>query len=246
MGDRRQFVREGAGMLVATGLTASLASASTSASAAAGSTPKTAAALASEFAMPEAEPADSSAARLLVDDTWLERLAGRRALFFDAPKHINGGALITVMNYLNAMTGAHAFAPDTVVPILGLHGTAIGLAMQDTLWAKYKLGERFEADDPLTKTRSVRNPWYAEADSTTPLGRNRVKALQDRGLIVLVCGNNLRGWAGVIARDTQQTADAVRSEIESNLIPGAIVVPAMVAASQRAQQAGASYAYVGG
>ena len=38
--------------------------------------------------------------------------------------------------------------------------SAIGYAFDDNLWAKYKLGELFKADDPATGAPATRNPFW--------------------------------------------------------------------------------------
>jgi len=239
--DRRNFVLQGTGALAAGGIGLALSPRRAEAGAAGAAAATTAAVDASGSALDDLQGQQAP-----VDDSWLERIAGKKAQIFDAPKHLNGGILIAIGNFLNAMTGPHAFAAADVVPVLALHGTAIGLVMQDALWAKYKLGEKLEVDDPLTREKSLRNPWLRESDPAAPMARIRIAPLQERGLILLVCNNNLRGWTGMLARESQQTPEDTRTEILANLIPGAIVVPAAVAAVHRAQAAGAGYSYVGG
>jgi intracellular sulfur oxidation DsrE/DsrF family protein len=238
--DRRQFVLQGSTAVAALGVGL-------------GAVPRAANAAAplrgAEFSVALAEEvalasASQQSTPLVVDDSWLAKIEGKSSQVFDCPKHLNGGILIPIANYLGAMINSHGKAAGDVVPILALHGTSIGVAMQDHLWEKFKLGEKLEADDRLTSARSVRNPWYREADPASPSARIRVAALQERGMIVIICNNNLRGWSGMLARETNQTADATRDELVAGLVPGTIVVPAAVAAIHRAQKAGAGYSYL--
>jgi intracellular sulfur oxidation DsrE/DsrF family protein len=238
--DRRQFVLQGSTAVAALGV--GLAATSRPAHAAAPLRGREfAAALAEEVALASAS---QQSAPLVVDDSWLAKLEGKSSQIFDSPKHLNGGILIPIANYLGAMINSHGKAATDVVPVLALHGTSIGVAMQDHLWAKFKLGEKLEVDDPLTRARSIRNPWYREADPAAPAARIRIAALQERGMIVIICNNNLRGWSGMLARETNQTVDATREEMIAGLVPGTIVVPAAVAAIHRAQAAGAGYSYL--
>ncbi len=43
--------------------------------------------------------------------------------------------------------------------VVVLRNTGISYAMEDRLWAKYKLGELFKANDSETQAPSVRNPF---------------------------------------------------------------------------------------
>jgi intracellular sulfur oxidation DsrE/DsrF family protein len=51
---------------------------------------------------------------------------------------------------------------------------------------------------------------------------------------LLTCKNSLGGFAG-------QLADAIRGDLLGNLLPGVVLVPAMVIAIERAQAAGFAY-----
>jgi intracellular sulfur oxidation DsrE/DsrF family protein len=237
--DRRQFVVQGSTAVAALGV--GLAGTPRGASAAA---PLRGAAFAAAIAEEAAQASPQQGAAMTFDDSWLAKLDGKSSQVFDCPKHLNGGILIPIANWFGAMINSHGKAAADCVPILALHGTSIGVAMQDHLWEKFKLGEKLEVDDRVTSARSVRNPWYREADSASPSARIRVAALQERGLIVIICNNNLRGWSGMLARETNQTADATREELIAGLVPGTIVVPAAVAAIHRAQIAGAGYSYL--
>jgi intracellular sulfur oxidation DsrE/DsrF family protein len=236
--DRRQFVLQGSTAVAALGV--GLAAAPRTAHAAA---PLRGADFAAALAE-EAALAAQQGAPLVVDDSWLAKIDGKSSQVFDCPKHLNGGILIPIANWFGAMINSHGKAAADCVPVLALHGTSIGVAMQDHLWEKFKLGEKLEVDDPLTRARSIRNPWYREADPASPSARIRIAALQERGMIVIICNNNLRGWSGMLARETNQTVDATREEMIAGLVPGTIVVPAAVAAIHRAQKAGAGYSYL--
>ncbi|HEX9894471.1 MAG TPA: hypothetical protein VGA78_11140 [Gemmatimonadales bacterium] len=94
------------------------------------------------------------------DDSWLEGLTTGHKQIFDIPGHLNGGALFYCNNYLRGLE-ASGIPTGDIQAVLGLHGSAIPLALTDPLWARYKLGEMFRINDPRTKTASVRNLWLA-------------------------------------------------------------------------------------
>ena len=68
-----------------------------------------------------------------------------------------------------------------------------------------------------------------------------IEALQKRGVVFLVCNNALNFWIGQIASARGAERAAVDAELRANLLPGVVVVPAMVIAIEKAQQAGVAY-----
>lgn len=178
------------------------------------------------------------------DDSWLDRLTTGHRQIFDVPGHLSGGALFYVNNYLRGLE-ASGLPADDMQAVLGLHGNAPILGMRDDLWAKYKLGEMFRANDPRTREPAVRNAWLVADDPAAPSAAWTVTALQARNVAVIVCNNSLRGLASTLARQHGGTADDVRAELVAGLAPGVIPVPAMVAAIHRAQLKGCTYVYAG-
>ncbi len=240
---RRDFVRHCSVAVASAGVAGAAltrtASARTESSAAAG------ASVLGSAADPIVTEQTTAVEPLRVDDSWLEGIAGRHAHIFEVGRHLDGGALLPVHNFIDAMVGPHGVPAHDVVALLGLRSTAISYALNDALWAKYKLGEWFEVTDPATRAPALRNLWFDEPDLAAPAARLRIAPLQRRGMVVLVCDNNLRGYASAMARDSGVPATTVRQELLEGLVPGAIAVPAMVAAVHRAQRAGASFSSVG-
>jgi hypothetical protein len=123
-----------------------------------------------------------------------------------------------------------------------LHGTANAFAYNDAMWTKYKLGEVFGFKDPggnLVTTnifyhaRSKNDPNADPSDPASMYQDGTIEALQRRGLIVLLChtaaaeqARSLVG-AGAVAQGTPP-ADVLR-DLLGNVVPGASVVPSMVA-----------------
>lgn len=178
------------------------------------------------------------------DDSWLDRLTTGHKQIFDVPGHLNGGALFYVNNYLRGLAES-GIPADDMQAVLGLHGSAPILGMKDELWAKYKLGEMFRANDPKTREPAVRNAWLVADDPAAASAAWTVTALQARNVAVIVCNNSLRGLASTLARQHGGTPEERRDELVAGLAPGVIPVPAMVAAIHRAQLKGCSYIYAG-
>lgn len=123
-----------------------------------------------------------------------------------------------------------------------LHGTATAFAYTDAMWVKYRLGEAFGFKDPsgnvvstniFYHARSKNEPNADPNDSASMYQDGTLEALQRRGLIVLVChtaaAEQARSLAraGAVPQGTSQ--EDVLRDLLANLVPGATVVPSMVA-----------------
>jgi intracellular sulfur oxidation DsrE/DsrF family protein len=68
-----------------------------------------------------------------------------------------------------------------------------------------------------------------------------IEALQRRGVLFIACNNALTFFYGMIAEARQLDAATVGADIRANLLPGVVVVPAMVIAIEKAQARGLAY-----
>jgi hypothetical protein len=179
------------------------------------------------------------------DHSWLDRAAAARfKLVFDIGAYQDGGGLYYAKNYLNGMRdGWGAESPD-VVAILGISGDAYPIVFNDTVWEKYKYGESSKTTDRRTTQPAVRNVWW-QPRPDEPMAEFSVDVLQKRGAQVLLCNNVFRGVIRRTMASTQRSYEDVRGELKANLLPGVVVVPAMVAAMAMAQSRGCAYVYAG-
>ena len=116
------------------------------------------------------------------------------------------------------------------------------MGFNDTIWEKYKVGEEEKVIDPDTKVSATRNIFWKARDGASAMAvASSISALQQRGLVCLVCNRATMGWAGQIAEKTQQKKADVYAELRANLIPGAYLVPSGIFALVRAQNAGCAY-----
>ena len=65
--------------------------------------------------------------------------------------------------------------------------------------------------------------------------------LQKLGTTVIMCNNAFMAWVGYLAGKGFGTAADIEKELRANLIPGAVTVPAMVIAIEKAQGKGVAY-----
>jgi intracellular sulfur oxidation DsrE/DsrF family protein len=180
---------------------------------------------------------------------WFDKINGKHRVVFDAtrPHEILPFAWPRVFLLTNAATGTPEKENSVIVV---LRHDAIPYAFEDNLWAKYKFGEVFKAEDPATKKAAVRNPFWKPAAGAfaipgfgpVSIGINE---LQDSGVQFLVCDAAMTVYSAVIADQMKLDAAAVKKEWVAGLLPGMQSVPSGVWALGRAQENGCAYIFAG-
>jgi len=194
-------------------------------------------------------------------DDWIQGVKGTHRCLFDFPQHKNGMPLLHILNYLNTYSAAYKTTPGQVGAVGTFYGiggqSSIPLAFNDAMWAKYGLGAYTGLKDASGKphTRNVlykpttndanllmeavqSPPIPALAPAVPALG---IESLQKMGTTFLLCANAFGGWCAELeARGKGKVAD-IEAELKANMLPGVIMVPAMVIAIEAAQRAGITY-----
>jgi intracellular sulfur oxidation DsrE/DsrF family protein len=180
------------------------------------------------------------------DEKWLDALTAKHKQFFDAPDTKGGAGLVQARNFLNAFRDAYATTDRDVNVVVGFHGSAAPLAFKDAAWEKFRLAQYAEIIDPATKNPSLRNFYHAPRPSDPVPADAAIAALQQRGVVVLLCNNSLKRITRTLHGDGYGDDDALRAELlTTHLIPGVVLVPSMVVAANRTQARGFSYVYAG-
>lgn len=174
-------------------------------------------------------------------DAWLEALTGKHRSIVDMPGFNDGLPPVHILNYLNTYNTAYS-VPDSDINVVGtFYGSTTLLAANDAMWAKYRLGELVGVEG-ADGTPATRNPWRTEVKALgmtiAPAG---IESLQRRGVLFIVCNNALNFFTGTIAQARGLAAATVDADVRANLLPGVVVVPAMVIAIERAQAHGLAY-----
>ena len=150
-------------------------------------------------------------------------------------------ALGGIKNAFNGYQFGYGIAPDRIAMTACLHGTANAFAYNDSMWAKYKLGEAFNFKDPSGNIVSTNIFYHARSQATTTADPNdptsmyqdgTIEALQRRGLVVMVCHTAAAEQARSLASSgaaSGESPEDVLKDLLSNLMPGVTVVPSMVA-----------------
>ena len=194
-------------------------------------------------------------------DDWIKEVKGTHRCLFDFPQHNFGMPQLHILNYLNTYNAAYKTTPGQVGAVGTFYSvgtrSSIPLAFNDAVWAKYEIGAYLGLKDAAGTpyTRNVFNqptkkdvhllinaiqtpPIPALADAVPALG---IENLQRMGTTFIICANALGLWCLELeARGKGKAAD-IDKDLRANLLPGVTIVPAMVIAIYRAQEAGIKY-----
>ena len=198
------------------------------ATAAGGARPAPAAAPARE---PTVAPAD-----------WLAGVTAPHKQLFDAPTPGGGIPLVHIMNYYDTYNRAFGVKDADVDGVLTFYGATTFHGVNDAMWAKYRIGEFLQATDGATGQPALANPWRAAPvilGGAIPAAS--IESLQKRGATFILCNNALTIFSGMLAQARGLDAKVVYEDLKANVLPGVVVVPAMVIAIEQAQAAGLSY-----
>jgi intracellular sulfur oxidation DsrE/DsrF family protein len=165
-------------------------------------------------------------------DAWIKAMRGKHRQFFHAMT-AEETPMRMASNFLDAYRDAFKAKDGEVNAVVGIHGAALAIGFNDAAWAKYSMGKGASVIDPTTKEPAVRNVF-----ATGTLG---VETLQKRGIVFLMCNTALRARSRQVAAERGETYEAVYADLSASRLPGVILVPAMVVAVNRAQEAGFTY-----
>lgn len=191
--------------------------------------------------------AEAAASPVTTDatDSWIRGLKGKHRQLFHAYDAHEGRALQQAKAYLDIYPGAYGVKESEVNAVVAAHGFMLGMLLSDGAWKKYSLGEFGKFTDPRTKAPAVRNLYLTEGEGEVMEEGTSVPSLMKRGVRFLACNNALTGFSYMVAAGTKQPQPAVYDDLRGSLIPGSIVVPAMIIAIGRAQEHGVTYIYSG-
>ena len=176
-----------------------------------------------------------------VNDAWLTNLDGKYKMLFDAPAPAGGIPLVHVLNYYDTYNKAYNVADKDVDAVFTFYGSTTFHGLNDAMWAKYKLGE-FLGEKDAKGVAFTANPWRtAPVVVGMVLPQASIESLQKRGTTFIICNNALGIFSGLVAQARGLDAKAVYEDMKANILPNVTLVPGMVIAIDKAQQAGLSY-----
>ena len=178
-------------------------------------------------------------------DDWLNGLTGTYRQFFDAVTVNEGFPFSFAMTFMNTIGETYKVSDKDINAVVGLRHFAIPLAFNNDIWAKYKLGEMFKINDPVTKAPAVRNPYAYAKEGELLFPGMAFEKIQARGAIFTVCNVALTVLSGMAAGFASQPKESAKQDWLAGMFKGVNVVPSGVFAVNRAQKKGCTYCYAG-
>lgn len=192
-----------------------------------------------------ANVAASSSRAMPFDDSWTRRVsAAKHRAVFDSPQIEDGLALTHASFFMQGYREQFGLGESDVVPVVIMRHTGTVMALNDAMWAKYTLGERYKVKDPITGNDAVRNPFlHVTKDDKNPLvsPEASLEGLLASGAVLLACNKAAMRFAGQMATKFNRDVEEVRAEIRSSLVPGVQLQPSGIYAVLRAQDVGCGF-----
>lgn len=152
-----------------------------------------------------------------------------------ATNRVADGIVVGYMRHaMDAYEVAYGEGPGALHTAAVFYGRGVVLGMSGEMWKTYRIAEGVKRrGDVLTEQSTTGHPFAADFADLTK-----------RGATLLVCDNALTDWATYLvttAGFNDRTIEGVHADLRSHLLPGAMLVPAGVAALNQAQEAHFTY-----
>jgi hypothetical protein len=172
---------------------------------------------------------------------WPGKLKGRHRQVVDAYEVNRGFPLAYASNFL-----APNASPGAATAVVVLRHAALPLALNNTLWEKYKIGESFKVIDPETQAPAVKNPFWHPRPGVLSSNDMAIDRLLARGTVFGACNMALLVQSRMLAGKAGVSAETAAQEWTENVLPGITVIPSGTWGLNRAQEAGCTYCTGGG
>jgi hypothetical protein len=171
---------------------------------------------------------------------------------------INEGKFLNnIKNSFNGLEFGFDIVPKQVQIVAALHGPANMVNFDDTVWAKYRVGEWLGVNDPETGRPAVRNIFYSSkfakapdstedpSDEKSGFQDKSIQGLQRRGVKFLSCHTATEEQARVLVSRLKlpDAPEVVVKDMQAHVLPDVLIVPGMVATLALMQIDG-HYSYV--
>jgi len=172
------------------------------------------------------------------DTAWLDEFKGRHKQLYDLMWHtLRPNTLNPPMFYFDMHREISGLDYTDVNVVVGVN-TSFALNASDALWAKYKLGERFDIKDPATGQPATRNVYLGTGKDDR---RSSVRLLQARGAVFIQCNVALSGAISSLATESGKPLAETDAEVRAGLKRGVKIVPALTWAVGMLQERGFTY-----
>jgi len=176
------------------------------------------------------------------DSTWMTKIKGKYRQVFDVMEVHSGFPLIMTRIWLMTNGSGYNIPEKDLSAVTVLRHNAICMAMNDSIWAKYKLGEAFDVTDPTTNKPAERNIFAQAATFVMPpFSVGAVDKLVASGVIFCGCNMAVLHFSETTGGKVGVDKDAAYAEWKAGMLPGITLVPSGVLAVGRAQNHGCAY-----
>ena len=140
-----------------------------------------------------------------------------------------------------------AFAYTFLIPnksataVVVLRHGAFPIALGNTMWEKYKIGESLKIIDPETKASAIKNPFLRPKPGVLLADDFAIDRLLERGVVFGACNMALQVQSKMLAGNAGVTAEEAAKEWAANVIPGITIIPSGTWGVNRAQELGCTY-----
>jgi len=176
---------------------------------------------------------------------WLDTINGKHRVVLDMREHNDGMALAWAWVYLLTASQAYGVPENEVGVVLVVRHNAIPVALDDSAWQKYNLGEMFKINDPDTGKPAVQNPFYLTMNGEGFLPDMALQKLIDRGVNVGACDMAIHHYSSVVAQKMDMRHEDVKADWNQAVLRGISHMPSGLVACQGAVSRGCAYLYAG-
>lgn len=181
-------------------------------------------------------------------DDWFDSVPGKHRFVFDTTTPAAfGSALLYANNYFVANQDAYGLKDTDLAVVIVARHFSTPFAYNDAMWAKYgkTIGTLMEFSNPKTKEPPTTNLFNStEVGDALPNMGTTLDTVLKRGVQLAVCQMATRFISNMLAQRTSGNADAIYTDLTSNLVGNSHLVAAGIVAVNRAQERGYSFAYV--
>ncbi len=165
---------------------------------------------------------------------------------FAASKLSEGLVLEAIDNVLNAYEQIGEKPVSATSAAVLYHGASLVLGLNDIVWNEMLYPTMDKAskslrDDIGVLTKGAGNPYLAPTAGTYD---SSITTLRKRGAVLFLCNNAMRGFASSLGNELGISHGAAYAKLTSNLVDGAMLVPAGVWAIHALQEQHFTYQQV--
>lgn len=176
-------------------------------------------------------------------DEWVARITGKHRQVFDCTTSNMGFGAAFGLNFIDSIKEAYKLTDKDVTAVIVYRHFSMPLMLNDSMWAKYKIGEFLDVKDPKTNAPATRNIFRDNVPGRPGMVYEQVMA--DRGVIMTACNVALTVLSGMVAQKAGASADDARKDWTANLLTGVHLAVSGVYAVNRSQEAKCTYCYGG-